>query len=482
LKRYRGPPNSFVGHAGEDRYAVHAVNFAERSGPMVKWSNRSVLALAAGSDPVSTLTEVAQRAVLEARDAGWTGPPFDPVALARLRGVQVVGSSEVSDARTVVGESGDLRIEFNPGRPGARTRYSIAHEVAHTLFPDCAEHVRNRSRYHESIGDEWQLETLCNLAAAEFLMPTGSFPELGEADLDIDRLLQLRQEFGVSIEAVLVRAVRLAPTAVAMFAASPIERRALRSRYRVEYVVSSPFFAPVVRSGAILSSTSRLAEASAIGYTAKFDEEWAGQRLHVQAVGIPPHPGTLVPRAAGIVRWPTDNPGNPKLRYLRGDALEPRGDSTRIVAQVVNDATPNWGGRGFAFAVRSRFPSVQTDFQRWVRANRRNLELGKVRLAQATEALYVFSMVAQGGYGPHGASRLRYSALQSGLGSLAKTALQLGASVHMPRIGTGYAGGSWDIISELIEQEISSRGIAVTVYDLPTSTGSAPGVDMKAST
>jgi O-acetyl-ADP-ribose deacetylase (regulator of RNase III) len=470
------------GHAAGDRYAVRAVSFAERSHPLVKWSNRSVLALAAGSDPVAALTEVAQRAVLEARDAGWTGPPFDPVALARLRGVHVVGSSEVSDARTVVDESGELRIEFNPGRPGARTRYSIAHEVAHTLFPDCAEHVRNRSRYHESIGDEWQLETLCNLAAAEFLMPTGSFPDLGSADLDIDRLLHLRQEFGVSIEAVLVRAARSATTPVAMFAASPIERGPLRSNYRVEYVVSSPFFAPAVRSGAILGPTSRLGEASAIGYTTRFDEEWAGQVLHVEAVGIPPHPGTVMPRAAGIVTWPTENPGNPKIRYLRGDALQPRGDGARILAQVVNNATPNWGGRGFAFAVRSRFPSVQTDFQRWVATDRRNLELGKVRLARTAEGLYVFSMVAQEGYGLRGASRLRYSALHAGLLSLAKTADELNASVHMPRIGTGYAGGSWEIISELIEQEISSRGIPVTVYDLPTSIGSAPSVDLKAGT
>ena len=148
---------------------------------------------------------------------------------------------------------------------------------------------------------------------------------------------------------------------------------------------------------------------------------------------------------------------------------------------MVNDTTPNWGGRGFAFAVRTRFPSVQADFQRWVAATRRNLELGNVRLSQATADIYVFSMVAQEGYGPRGASRLRYSALQSGLVNLAKTAVELGASVHMPRIGTGYAGGSWEIISELIEQEISSRGIPVTVYDVPTSTGGAPRVDMKGS-
>jgi hypothetical protein len=37
----------------------------------------------------------------------------------------------------------------------------------------------------------------------------------------------------------------------------------------------------------------------------------------------------------------------------------------------------------------------------------------------------------------------------------------------MPRIGTGYAGGKWPVISELINEKLIKRGVAVTVYDLP---------------
>ena len=37
----------------------------------------------------------------------------------------------------------------------------------------------------------------------------------------------------------------------------------------------------------------------------------------------------------------------------------------------------------------------------------------------------------------------------------------------MPRIGSGQAGGSWTIISELIETEVCAAGVPVTVYDLP---------------
>src|SRR5207245_1567973 len=37
---------------------------------------------------------------------------------------------------------GRIQIEFNPNKPKGRLRYSIAHELAHTLFPDRAEAVR----------------------------------------------------------------------------------------------------------------------------------------------------------------------------------------------------------------------------------------------------------------------------------------------------------------------------------------------------
>ncbi|MEV4807251.1 hypothetical protein AB0K18_45260 [Nonomuraea sp. NPDC049421] len=40
------------------------------------------------------------------------------------------------------------------------------------------------------------------------------------------------------------------------------------------------------------------------------------------------------------------------------------------------------------------------------------------------------------------------------------------ASVHLPRIGTGLAGGSCDVIEPLIRQHLADHGISMTVYDL----------------
>src|SRR5882762_6952521 len=155
----------------------------------IKWTNKSVLAFAEGRDPVEVVTDRARAIAMEAMDGGWSGPPFDPLALASFLRVDALAREDVRDARTVVSQQGNPLIEYNPTRSRGRVRYSLAHEIAHTLFSDWDEQVRNRAESHELEGDEWQLEALCNIAAAEFVMPIGSFTELGSANLSIDRLL-----------------------------------------------------------------------------------------------------------------------------------------------------------------------------------------------------------------------------------------------------------------------------------------------------
>lgn len=60
---------------------------------------------------------------------------------------------------------------------------------------------------------------------------------------------------------------------------------------------------------------------------------------------------------------------------------------------------------------------------------------------------------------------MRYEAIDAGLEKVAARAGELGASVHMPRIGCGLAGGRWTRVEPLIAGRLADRGIAVTVYD-----------------
>jgi len=138
------------------------------------WTNPSVKLLSGDQNPIDAITEKARGLVFQALERGWQGPPFDPFGLAQLLAIETLPTSEVLDARTVPIGANRFRIEFNPDRPPRRIRYSIFHEIAHTLFPDCAEMIRNRGAHNASRRDDWQLETLCNIAAAEFLLPTGA--------------------------------------------------------------------------------------------------------------------------------------------------------------------------------------------------------------------------------------------------------------------------------------------------------------------
>jgi hypothetical protein len=84
----------------------------------------------------------------------------------------------------------------------------------------------------------------------------------------------------------------------------------------------------------------------------------------------------------------------------------------------------------------------------------------------------VASMIAQRGYGPSVKPRIRYGALQQCLENVVD-ACKPGVSIHMPRIGTGAAGGSWPLIEAIIVDKLLAVGLPVIVYDIPNIDGPA---------
>jgi hypothetical protein len=416
------------------------------------------------------VVERARRLVFEAVEAGWTGPPYDPIRLADLNHIAVVANPDVVDARTTVSEDGAILVEFNPNQPRGRRRYSIAHEISHTLFADVAEQVRHRMATLPDRSDDWQLELLCNVAAAEMLMPAGSLPANADEGLGIDQILALRSEFDVSVEAITLRLVKLMRRPVAAFAAS---KDADGEGYRVDYFVPSPGWSEQ-RTAPGQFASAVIAQCVAIGFTAKGVESWWPDEpsRHVECVGIPPYPGQRLPRVVGLV-WPTVEASLPvdRVMHVQGNALKPRGSGNRVLVHIVNDRTPRWGG-GFALAVASTWPAVQRDFLSWTEEDRSRLRLGGVRMVEAAPGLYVASIIAMHGYGPAAKPRIRYGALEAGLRNVERFAHENGASVHAPRLGAGQAGGAWSVVEGLLEEALCAHGVPVTVYTVP---GSEPG-------
>ena len=448
------------------------------SGSSFPWTNRSVKALAGKADPVTVIEERAQSIVLSAMDHGWSGPPFDPIKLADLIKVAVEANADIRDARTVSDQAGGFIIKFNPNRPRARVRFSIAHEIAHTLFPDCAEDVRNRAHREATKGDDWQLELLCNIAASELIMPIGSFGDLSDISLEIDHIMELRKKYDVSTEAILLRTTKLAREPVAMFVASRVKNSGGKTDFRIDYSYASRSWRLPSLTTSKLDGLAVLEECTAVGYTAKTTQRWPGLKglYQIECVGMPSYPGGRYPRVGGIVKpVRAQDKKERSISYVRGNALDPRGDDSRLIVHIVNDRTPNWGGGGFASASRKVFPSVQKDFRAWSNAKTDNLTLGNVHFSDIDQNLTVASMIAQKGFGPSNTPRIRYEALSTCLVQVAEFALARDATIHMPRIGVGHAGGSWSTIEELIKIHFIDRCISVTVYDLPEKTGrSAP--------
>lgn len=79
---------------------------------------------------------------------------------------------------------------------------------------------------------------------------------------------------------------------------------------------------------------------------------------------------------------------------------------------------------------------------------------------------WVANMVAQRGMkaGSSGPP-IRYDAVEQCLRTVADHAERLGASVHMPRIGCGLAGGKWERIEPIVIRTLCERSIAATIYD-----------------
>lgn len=445
---------------------------AHPKSPMTKkyiWTNPSVLRFADGDEPVAKIERAARELALRAMDEGWAGPPFDPLALADWCGLKLDARGDIPDARLVPTADGSSVLQYNPMRPRGRLRFSIAHEIAHTLLPDHAEQVRNRAVEDASRTDNWQLEVLCNVGAAELLMPTGSFADLAKEQVSIQQVMDIRKRFDVSVEACIIRLIKLATQPMAAFCASVHKG----GQYRVDYVITAAGWRCPVKVGQVIPADSVIKDATTIGFTAVGDEEWAaGSKLHVECVALAPYPGAADPRVVGFLLDPASKGVElPVVQEVDGDALQPRGKGKKLLAHVVPNTTAIWGGRGFASALRRRFPETWEAFQGdTVRAKRQPV-LGDVFVAEVSDEVTVAHMVAQQGIGPSKNQRLRYAALSQCLQAVREQAIKLNATVHMPRVGTGHGGADWQVVKELIAEELVDKGVQTTVYRLPANAG-----------
>lgn len=118
-------------------------------------------------------------------------------------------------------------------------------------------------------------------------------------------------------------------------------------------------------------------------------------------------------------------------------------------------------------AVSKRWKAPEAEYRAWhAQGTAGGFALGAVQFVPVEPFIWVANMVGQRGMktGSSGPP-IRYPAVEQCLAKVAAKAKELKASLHMPRIGCGLAGGKWSEIEPLIERQVLAAGVPVTVYD-----------------
>ncbi len=153
-----------------------------------------------------------------------------------------------------------------------------------------------------------------------------------------------------------------------------------------------------------------------------------------------------------------------EIKYIIGDATLPQTEGNKIIVHICNDIG-GWG-KGFVMAISNRWKQPEHEYRKWYNL-KDNFSLGQVQLVQVENDIWVANIIGQHKINKdeNGNAPIRYEAIENGLKKVAEFAIGNNASIHMPRIGCGLAGGSWDKIEPIILNQLTKRCIKTLVYD-----------------
>ena len=153
-----------------------------------------------------------------------------------------------------------------------------------------------------------------------------------------------------------------------------------------------------------------------------------------------------------------------EITYTKGDATGPLSPGNKIIVHVCNDVG-GWG-KGFVLAISKRWPEPEKAYRQWFK-DKTDFTLGEVQFVQVEEDIWIANLIGQHKMNKdeQGNAPIRYEAIKQGLQKVASFAIENTASVHMPRIGCGLAGGSWDRIEPIIHETLGDIETAIVVYD-----------------
>jgi len=181
--------------------------------------------------------------------SGLPRAPFERLTiLASLKGIKLKPMdverqhNEKRDAVLYPLQSGRM-ILYNPNRPKSRVLFTLAHEIIHTLFPNSTGGVRFRSMTNPDSREASELERLCDLGAAELVLPFEEFQEVANGNYSLSNISTLSDHFGTSFEATTYRLASAHP-GVAVAGLLRYRRRVNEERQAIRVSSQKSLFRP----------------------------------------------------------------------------------------------------------------------------------------------------------------------------------------------------------------------------------------------
>lgn len=163
-------------------------------------------------DPAQAVRAKARAVVDEFVGVFGGEPPFNLEAMASLRGLEISQDPpKHSSDSEIAPVAGKVVLRVNRERPLVRQRFSVGHEIGHTLFPEYQLEVRCRKPSGRTWADpNDQIESLCDVAASELLFPSPWFDEaVANLTLTARSLQELADRYQASSEATIRRFVEV---------------------------------------------------------------------------------------------------------------------------------------------------------------------------------------------------------------------------------------------------------------------------------
>ena len=150
------------------------------------------------------------------------------------------------------------------------------------------------------------------------------------------------------------------------------------------------------------------------------------------------------------------------------------GDVTTAESGVIAHVVNNIGlfGAGVAKAIADKWPEVKRDYLHWKGMNNRfhPFSLGHIKLSKVSnlsQDITVAHLLAMNGVKAQwNPNPLDMEALKDCLESVMDVCDSCGFDLHMPKIGSGLAGGNWDEIFEIIKGLDEIYNVNITVWEL----------------